>query len=259
MSTPPRLFLEGHLAGGGEAVLSDDQSHYLLNVMRLQPGAHLRVFSTGAGEFEAQVARAERRRAVISLGRRLRSPSAAYDLELLFVPLKKTRTDFLIEKTTELGVRTLQPVYTERCEAQNVRTDRFHRIAVEASEQCERLCIPEVRDPASLETLLATWSPERVLLFCDESGDAALDAWGGGEGRADPLSDVLSRETPKDRVSVLIGPEGGFSPVERQRLRAQPYVIPVSLGPRILRAETAAIAALTLVQSTWGDLRRQLT
>ena len=161
----------------------------------------------------------------------------------------------LVEKAVELGVAEILQVLTERTNSENVRVDRLARLAVEAAEQTERLDVPPVREAAKLDALLGKWDPSRLLLFADESGDEGGRPWGGEAGRAGPIADVLVGlgDSP---AAILIGPEGGFSPRERKRLRDLPFVRPVGLGPRILRAETAAVAALALWQAIRGDWRR---
>jgi 16S rRNA (uracil1498-N3)-methyltransferase len=184
----------------------------------------------------------------------VREQATPPDLWLLFAPLKKTRTDFVVEKAVELGVREIRPVLTERCEAQAVRTDRLQRIAIEAAEQTERLDVPPVREARRLDLALKDWDPARLLYFCDEAGDEGDRPWGGEAGRAAPMADVL-KAAPAPAGAILIGPEGGFSPAERTMLRKLDFVRPVGLGPRILRAETAAAAALAIWQAVLGDWR----
>jgi 16S rRNA (uracil1498-N3)-methyltransferase len=189
------------------------------------------------------------------VGAQARPQRAAPDLWLLFAPLKKARTDFLVEKATELGAAELWPIFTTRTDADVVRTDRLNRIAIEAAEQTERLDVPMVREGAQLAKALAGWDASRPLYFADESGDEGGRPWGGEAGRAGPMSDVV-RSAASSRGAILIGPEGGFTADERSFLRNLPYVRAVGLGPRILRAETAAIAALTIWQAIAGDLSR---
>lgn len=254
MSATPRLYVAPDLAEGGQLILDGDQAHYLTRVMRLGVGDPVRVFNGRHGEFEASLASSTKSTATLDLTTRLREQSAVPDLWLLFAPLKKARTDFLVEKAVELGVSEIHPVLTERTDAETVRTDRLHRLAIEAAEQTERLDVPPVHDAARLFDVLQTWSLDRVLLFADEAGDDQGRPWGGEAGRALPLADVL-RTLPAAPAAILIGPEGGFSPGERKRLRELSYVKPVSLGPRILRAETAAAATLAVWQAIRGDWR----
>ncbi len=255
MSATSRLYIEADLAEGRQAELSADQSHYLGRVMRLSPGDGVRLFNGRDGEFEAEVSMFAKGAATVRIGSKLREQKSTPDVWLLFAPLKKTRTDFVVEKAAELGVREIWPVLTERCEAQTVRTDRLERIAIEAAEQTERLDVPPVRNAAKLHSVLQDWNAARPIYFCDESGDDADRPWGGSVGRAKAMADVVG-ESASSCGAILIGPEGGFSLPERKMLREQAFVRPVCLGPRILRAETAAVAALALWQAAVGDWRR---
>jgi 16S rRNA (uracil1498-N3)-methyltransferase len=254
MSATPRLYVAPDLAEGAEIPIEGDQAHYLLRVLRLAPGAAVRIFNGRDGEFDASIVLATKSVAQLKLAARTRAHRPPQDLWLLFAPLKKARTDFVVEKATELGVSEIHPVFTERTDADTVRIDRLSRIAIEAAEQTERLDVPVVREAAKLESALAAWPSGRLLIYADEAGDEGAKPWGGEEGRALPVADRLAGANGP--AAILIGPEGGFSPTERKRLREQPYVKPISLGPRILRAETAAIAALALYQALAGDWRR---
>jgi 16S rRNA (uracil1498-N3)-methyltransferase len=254
MSATPRLFVESDLVADGVVRLVEEQAHYFTRVLRLKPGATVRVFNGRDGEFEAELGAAAKNSAELRIGPCVRPQQAPPDLWLLFAPLKKTRTDFLVEKAVELGVGEICPVLTQRCEAQAVRSDRLQRIAIEAAEQTERLDVPPVREAQRLDAALQGWDPSRPLYFCDEAGEDGDRPWGGPSGRAAPMVDVL-RQSPSASGAVLIGPEGGFSPAERKMLRSLDFVRPVSLGPRILRAETAAAAALTIWQAISGDWR----
>lgn len=253
MSATPRLYVAPDLDEGLEISLDGDQAHYLARVLRLGVGDAVRIFNGRDGEFDASLAATAKNTARLKVGARTRRQQASPDLWLLFAPLKKTRTDFVVEKATELGVSEIRPVLTERTDADTVRTDRLQRIAVEAAEQTERLDVPPVREAMKLDQALGGWDASRALIYADEAGDDDGKPWGGQSGRAKPLSEVLS--DTGTRAAVLVGPEGGFSASERQRLRSFPFVRPVSLGPRILRAETAAVAALTLYQALAGDWR----
>jgi 16S rRNA (uracil1498-N3)-methyltransferase len=254
MSATPRLFVEPDLLAGARIQLVGDQAHYLTRVMRLGAGAPVRLFNGRDGEFDAAIAAAGKHDVQLALGARTREQASPPDLWLLFTPLKKTRTDFVVEKAAELGVSEIRPVLTARCEAQAVRIDRLQRIAVEAAEQTERLDVPPVREAVALETLIATWDADRPLYFADESGDSGDRPWGGETGRARPMHEVVAAAAVP-RGAVLVGPEGGFTPAERTLLRSRSFVAPVGLGPRILRAETAAVAALTIWQISTGDWR----
>ncbi len=236
----PRLFLDAPLAAGATLAVSDAQARYLATVLRLGAGAELRVFNGVDGEWRAAIAAATKKGVILTLTAMTRPQVYPPDLMLLFAPVKRHGTDLLVEKATELGVRVLQPVITRRTNAEKVRTDRLRSIVIEAAEQTERLDLPEVRAPLTLAKALDGWDESRRILFADEEGDAR------------PLAEAARsvRGTP---LALLTGPEGGFDPEERRLLRTLPFVTPVSLGPRILRAETAVIAGLALIQVTWGD------
>jgi 16S rRNA (uracil1498-N3)-methyltransferase len=255
MSATPRLYVAPDLAPGGQLVLDGDQAHYLTRVLRLGAGDPVRVFNGRDGEFDASIAASTKSTATLGLGDRVRDQAATPDLWLLFAPLKKDRTDFVVEKAVELGAAEIRPVITERTNADTVRVDRLQRIAVEAAEQTERLDVPPVREAEKLLTVLNQWDASRLLIFADEAGDDQGRPWGGEQGKAGPVLDVL-RDLMDGPAAILIGPEGGFSPAERKRLRELTFVRPVGLGPRILRAETAALAALSIWQSVRGDWRR---
>jgi 16S rRNA (uracil1498-N3)-methyltransferase len=253
MSATPRLYVAPDLGEGLEISVEADQAHYLSRVLRLGPGAAVRVFNGRHGEFDASVAGSTKSAVRLSVGAQTRSQQSVPDLWLVFAPLKKTRTDFVVEKATELGALEVRPVLTERTDADTVRIDRLQRIAVEAAEQTERLDVPAVREAVKLDQMLRTWDATRVLIYADEAGDEGGKPWGGKSGRARPIGEMVADATAK--AAILVGPEGGFSPAERQRLRTLPFVRPIGLGPRILRAETAAVAAMALYQALAGDWR----
>ncbi|MEL6567193.1 MAG: 16S rRNA (uracil(1498)-N(3))-methyltransferase [Pseudomonadota bacterium] len=252
MSSIPRLFVESDLVLNGYAALDDAQAKYLTRVMRLGQGDHVRIFNGRDGEWDAVIDTVEGRSVLLKATGELKSQSATPDLVLLFAPLKKTRTDFVVEKATELGACLIQPVMTERTQASRVRADRLQKIALEAAEQTERLDVPVVQDAQPLAHALDALAPDRPVYFCDEAGDDESQPWGGDSGRAKPMLEAL-RACDVKSGALLIGPEGGFSPAERDMLRSREQVVPVSLGPRILRAETAAIAALALWEAVLGD------
>jgi 16S rRNA (uracil1498-N3)-methyltransferase len=254
MSATPRLYVAPDLIEGGDLVLDGDQAHYLTRVMRLGAGDPVRVFNGRHGEWDAALGASTKSTATLQLRTHMREQVGVPDVWLLFAPLKKARTDFVVEKAVELGASEIRPVLTERTDAETVRVDRLQRLAIEAAEQTERLDVPPIRDAAKLMPLLSGWDAGRVLLFADEAGDDAERPWGGEAGRAKPAGEVL-RSLPDGPAAILIGPEGGFSAAERTHLRKQVFVRPVSLGPRILRAETAALAVLALWQSIRGDWR----
>lgn len=252
MSTDPRLFIDVPLSVDAAVPLSREDAHYLINVMRRGEGDNVRVFNGRDGEWSAVIAHASKKVAALTVGEQTRPQLGVPDLWLLFAPVKRTKTELIIEKATELGVAAICPVTTARTQSDRIKFDRLQAIAKEAAEQTERLDLPEIRDVEKLDQVLDAWPADRVIIFCDESGDEADEAWGGARGRGQPMATALAASnTPS--AAILIGPEGGFSPAERERLRALDHVIPVTLGPRILRAETAAIAALTIWQSACGD------
>lgn len=235
-----RLFLDHPLAEGQAVPLDADQAHYLFGVMRLSPGARLLVFNGRDGEWAAEVTDAAKRSGRLAPRERTRPQSLPPDLWLLFAPIKKARTDFIVEKAAEMGCRRILPVQTTHTNSERIKPDRLRAHAVEAAEQCGNLFVPEVADLTRLPDLLAAWDPARTLWFCDETLAAGV------------ASVPLRQDGPG---AVLIGPEGGFSEPERARLRALPYARSIRLGPRILRADTAAVAALALWQTTCGDWR----
>lgn len=251
----PRLYLDAPLADGGAAPLSGPQAHYLKTVMRRSEGDAVRVFNARDGEFEAAIDTLGKKGGAVKLGAKLRAPEPEPDLWLLFAPVKRDAIDLIARKATELGAARLQPVVTERTIAARVNEERLQAIAIEAAEQCGRLAPPAIVPPQKLSKVLDGWPKERRLVYCDEAGDDPGLEWGGREGRAKPMLDALTgaREGP---WAILIGPEGGFSSEERRRLRGLDFVIPVTLGPRILRADTAVFAALALWQGALGDFRR---
>lgn len=254
MSTIPRIFVKSDLAIGAPLALTSEQANYLFRVLRLGKGDAVRVFNGRHGEWNAVVTEAMRSAGFLRLEECLFPQRDIGDLQLLFAPLKKTCTDFVVEKATELGATVIQPVITKRTQTKTVRVSRLEKIVEEAAEQTERLDIPLVEETAQLLEVLGKWDPERRLIFCDEAGDNPDENWGGEKGRAKPMVEAISG-LEDGLAAVLIGPEGGFAPEEREYLRKQEYVVPVTLGPRILRAETAVVSALTIWQSVRGDWR----
>lgn len=252
----PRLFTTQTLEEGGTIALSGEQAHYLRNVLRREAGAELRLFNARDGEFCARLAGISKKAATATIATRTRAPEAGPDIELLIAPVKRAALDLVIRKGTELGACAFAPVLTDRTNTERIRIDRLEAIALEAAEQCERLSVPAVRAPAKLAETLLRWDAGRTLYFCDEAGDDPSREWGGREGRAEPLSDV-ARMVGGGPSAILIGPEGGFTSEERKWLRALPFVRAVTLGPRILRADTAAVVSLALWQAAVGDLARR--
>ena len=267
----PRLLIDAALKMGADIALNDAQARHVGTVLRLDEGDTLRVFNAADGEWRARVASKTKRGMNVRVEEFIRHARAAPDLDLLFAPVKRHATDLIVEKATELGVRRMRPVLTQRTIAETVRLDRLQSIAREAAEQTERFDAPEIFEPLPLTKALDGWDGGRPLIYADEAGDIAGEPWGGERGRAAPIAEQLGLWTAgvspagasvggldaggPHKLALLIGPEGGFTPEERRMLRGLPYVIPVSLGPRILRAETAAIAALSIIQSVWGDWR----
>lgn len=247
--------IDAPLAAGAEIALGDAQARHVGTVLRLDEGDGLRVFNAADGEWRAQVMQKSKRGMSVRVMAFIRPAGAAPDLDLLFAPVKRHATDLIVEKATELGVRRIRPVITQRTIAETVRLDRLQSIAREAAEQTERFDAPQIMPPLPLAKALDGWESARALVYADEAGDEADAPWGGEQGRAKP---ILSAGLPTDAkaLALLIGPEGGFTPEERRLLRGLPHVIPVSLGPRILRAETAVIAGLSVIQSVWGDWRQ---
>lgn len=235
-----RLFVEGDLRAGGEVVPSPDQTHYLVTVMRLGLGDELRVFNGRDGEWRARLRESGKRGRRLAVEARTRAQSAGPDLDLIVALVKRPRLETIVEKAAELGARRVRPVVTERSNTLRVNRARLTAIAVEAAEQTGRLDVPRIHDPERLDRLLEAWTGERRLMFCDEAGEAAPVLTALGEASGQPWS-------------ILIGPEGGFSPKERALVRGLPGAVPVSLGPRILRADTAAICAMGLWQAALGD------
>jgi len=227
--------------------LADERAHYLRHVLRLERGAPVDLFNGRDGEWRSALAAVAKGHATLAVERRLRTQTAAPDLWLVFAPIKRAPIDLVAAKATELGVAALQPVMTQHTAVDRVNLDRLRTIAIEAAEQCERLDVPRVRDVVTLEELLAAWSSERRILLCAESGAAP------------PIADTL-RSQGCDAAApwaVMIGPEGGFARSELDALGKLPFVMPVGLGPRVLRADTAALAALACWQAILGDGRQR--
>jgi 16S rRNA (uracil1498-N3)-methyltransferase len=249
----PRILIDQRLSEGATIALDEAESRHLGAVLRRGAGDRVRLFNARDGEWGALIADISKRGVKVSVENFIRSPRAAPDLDLLFAPVKRHATDLIVEKATELGVRRIRPVITQRTIAETVRLDRLEAIAREAAEQTERFEAPEICEPLLLARALDGWDPSRTLIYADE-GDAD-EAGPSGAGRRAPLGQAIA-DFKSDRLALLIGPEGGFTSEERKALYALAFVNPVSLGPRILRADTAAIAALALIQALWGDWRQ---
>ncbi len=244
-ATLPRLYVEMPLAEGAALALTKDQVTYLVSVLRRGAGDRLVAFNGSDGGWLCDIAEASRKAATLVPVERIAAQTPPSDLWYGFAPLKSARLDYMMQKATEMGAGIIQPVLTHRTQVSRVKIERMRANVLEAAEQCEVLTLPEVRDEIGLEKLIANWAEtegDRVLVFADETAPSGtpLDALRPLEGR---------------RVGLLIGPEGGFDEAERQLLLAQDFVLPISLGPRILRADTAAVAALAVLQSIIGDWR----
>ncbi len=238
-----RLHVAEDLGPSARAALTVAQAHYLKNVLRLGPGAEVALFNGRDGEWTATVDGFGKGGGSVTVATRLRGQDAPADLWLVFAPIKRARLDFLVEKATELGADVLQPVLTERTQVERVNLDRMRANAMEAAEQTERLSVPVLREPQPLDRVISAWPKDRRLLLCDESGSSP------------PIAEALAREQPGP-WGALTGPEGGFAERELDALRKLPFVCPVGLGPRVLRADTAALAALAVLQALRGDWAR---
>jgi 16S rRNA (uracil1498-N3)-methyltransferase len=236
--TTPRLHVDAELNVTRDIQLSREQAHYLTHVLRRGAGDAVEVFNGRDGAWLAYLTDA-RKSASLRCERRVSEVTLPPDIDYLFAPLKHARLDYLVQKATELGVRRLRPVMTARTIAERVNLERMRANAIEAAEQCNLVFIPEVEPPQPLAKVIANWDSGRRLIFCDETA-----------ARQDPLATLKDLTPP---AAVLVGPEGGFADDERRLLTAQPFVVAISLGPRILRADTVAIAALALVQAAIGD------
>ena len=232
----PRLFVDEALAASATLTLDGAAANYLANVLRLGSGARVRLFDDRTGEWLAEIEDAGRKRVTLVVGERLRERETVPDLWLLFAPIKRGRIDWLVEKATELGVARLVPVLTRRTIVGRLNLHRLRAHAIEAAEQCERTALPQLAEPVRIDALLSQWPLERQLYFADESGGP-------------PLASAVQAGP----AALLIGPEGGFTDAERSAIGSLKQAQPVSLGPRILRADTAAVAAVSLWMAAAGD------
>ena len=237
----PRLYVEPPLHEGASVQLDRDQTHYLRTVLRLQSGSHVLVFNGRDGEWSATLT-LSKRAAALALGTKTRAQTSPADLYYLFAPLKAARLDYMVQKAVEMGAARLQPVMSRYSQVARVNIERMRANAVEAAEQCGVLSLPDIEGPVALPRLLAEWQPARRLVFCDEDAEAT-----------DPIAALSG--LPRSPLAVLVGPEGGFAEDERALLLKLPNVVRLALGPHILRADTAAVAALALVQACIGDWR----
>ena len=244
----PRLYVDHPLEAGAELSLDAGQTNYLRNVLRLGAGDQMLVFNGRDGEWRATLAERGKRALSLTVAAQSRPQTQPLDLHYWFAPLKHARLDYMVQKAVEMGVGRLQPVLTQHGQIARLNLERMRANAIEAAEQCGILTLPEIAAPLRLERAIAERDPARLLVFCDEDADIA-----------DPLAALArARPDPDGRappLAVLIGPEGGFAPAERAALNGLANVAQLSLGPRILRADTAAVAALALVQSVLGDWR----
>lgn len=238
MSAKIRLYVDHPLGPAQSVPLSREQSHYLFGVMRQQEGGQVLLFNGVDGEWLADITAAHKKNGLVSCLTQTKELQMPPDLWLLFAPIKKARTDFIVEKAAEMGAAKIIPVQTDFTNSDRIRQDRLQAHALEAAEQCGGTYVPDVTELSKLSKLLDTWPSDRKLVFCDEAA----------AGLPDDLPD-----DDQNAWAILIGPEGGFSDAERDRLKSLPFVTTLSLGPRILRADTAAVAALTLWQSKLGD------
>ena len=242
MAVKPRLFIAQELRKDLEFFLTDTQAHYLCHVLRLATGSFFLAFDGRNGEFECELSACGKKQATAKVLRQTRNFEKAPDIHLLFAPVKKDKTDFIVEKSTELGVSKIVPVITRRTISEKIKKERYTAQAVEAAEQCRRLDVPKVADARNLEAVLKEWDENRMLYYMDETGN----------GR--PVAEVFAEDDGKHLpAAVLVGPEGGFDEQELELLRRQKYAKGVSLGKRILRAETAVAAALSCWQAICGD------
>jgi 16S rRNA (uracil1498-N3)-methyltransferase len=240
--TTPRLYVETPLSEGAEFALVQEQGHYLVHVLRQASGDAVALFNGRDGEWLGYLTAITKKSVHVRLEKRTADVQPPPDIDYLFAPLKHARLDYMVQKATELGARRLRPVITQRTIAERVNLERMKANAVEAAEQCNLVFVPEVLEPLPLAKVLAHWESSRRLIYCDETALVA-----------DPV-EALKDITPP--AAVLVGPEGGFTKEERVHLKSLSFVTAISLGPRIMRADTVAIAALALVQATIGDWKQ---
>jgi 16S rRNA (uracil1498-N3)-methyltransferase len=254
----PRLYVTDVLKEGGEVTLGKPQAHYLSNVLRLKAGQRVLAFNGKDGEWAGTLA-GEGKRAMLKLDERTREQTEPRDLHYLFAPIKHERLDYMVQKATEMGVSRLQPVLTQHTQVQRVNVERMRANAIEAAEQCGVLSIPDIAEPMTFARAIAARKPDRLLVFCDEDAEVKDPMKALADAREAPSAmlplTMTGTGAGPQPIALLIGPEGGFSEDERKKLVDLPNVVRLSLGPRILRADTAAVAALALVQAVLGDWR----
>ncbi len=240
--TIPRLFVANDIEADAEIALAPAQAHYLIHVLRLSEGAEILAFDGKNGEWRAQIVKARKAACCIKMLQKVREQTAAQDVHYAFAPLKQARLDYMVQKATEMGASVLRPVITAHTVVPRLNLEKMHANAIEAAEQCGILTVPSIEPPVKLEALLKACQKSRVIVFCDER-----------DAIAPPLEAIAKLRERK--ITALIGPEGGFSVSERELLLSKAFVCPISLGPRIMRADTAAVAVLALVNSVLGDWR----
>ncbi|MEW6449402.1 MAG: 16S rRNA (uracil(1498)-N(3))-methyltransferase [Pseudomonadota bacterium] len=249
----PRLFVEAALAGDRAVALEKPQAHYLTNVLRLKAGDTVLLFNGKDGEWQAELAVAGKK-VSLALQKRTREQPAPHDLHYLFAPLKHERLDYMMRKAVEMGATRLVPVLTQHTQVNRVNTERMRANAIEAAEQCGVLAIPDIAEPMTFGRMLGARNPDRLLVFCDEDATVKDPVVALNDARPKPEAALpVAIQNAPQPIAVLIGPEGGFAEEERAALLQQPNIVRLSLGPRILRADTAAVAALAMVQAVLGD------
>ncbi|MDE2362750.1 MAG: 16S rRNA (uracil(1498)-N(3))-methyltransferase [Hyphomicrobiales bacterium] len=240
--TATRLFVADDLRADARVSVADGQANLLVNVLRLKAGDGLLLFNGRDGEWRAEIIETRKRAALLRLVERTRAQEGGPDIDYCFAPLKHARLDYVVQKAVEMGAARLRPVLTRRTQVSRLNLDRMRANAIEAAEQCGILRVPEIAAETSLEKMIAAWPADRLLVFCDEGAEIA-----------DPIAALRTQSGGVGKAALLIGPEGGFEEKERALVLSAPRVLRLSLGPRILRADTAAVAGMTLVQSVFGD------